>query len=160
MQSGQQPGINRWWRVVGGLSMNLALGTLYAWSVFVAPLERQFGWKRADTSMVFTIAVFMTGFTFLLSGWIYVRWGPTFPVFVGGILSALGFYFSAYTHSLNYLYICFGVVGGFGSGLGCAVIIPTVAKWFPDKRGLAVGFVVGAYGGSSAIFGLLAADLL
>jgi len=39
MQSGQQPGVNRWWRVVGGLSMNLALGTLYAWSVFVAPLE-------------------------------------------------------------------------------------------------------------------------
>jgi len=37
--------------------MNLALGTLYGWSVFVAPLETQFGWKRADTSMVFTIAV-------------------------------------------------------------------------------------------------------
>ena len=37
--------------------MNLALGTLYGWSVFVAPLEKQFGWKRADTSMVFTIAV-------------------------------------------------------------------------------------------------------
>ena len=40
--------LNRWWRVVGGLSMNLALGTLYGWSVFVAPLEAQFGWKRAD----------------------------------------------------------------------------------------------------------------
>ena len=52
-----QASISRWWRVVGGLSMNLALGTLYGWSVFVAPLEKQFGWKRADTSMVFTIAV-------------------------------------------------------------------------------------------------------
>ena len=56
-QAIRQPGISRWWRVVGGLSMNLALGTLYAWSVFVAPLERQFGWTRAQTSMVFTIAV-------------------------------------------------------------------------------------------------------
>ena len=45
-----QSHINRWWRVVGGLSMNLALGTLYAWSIFVAPLEKEFGWKRAQTS--------------------------------------------------------------------------------------------------------------
>src|SRR2546425_3109301 len=51
--------INRWWRVAGGLSMNLALGSLYAWSVFVAPLEKDFGWKRADTAMIFTIAVFV-----------------------------------------------------------------------------------------------------
>jgi len=49
--------ISRWWRVVGGMSMNLALGSLYAWSVFVAPLEKEFHWKRAETSMVFTIAV-------------------------------------------------------------------------------------------------------
>src|SRR6267154_4026944 len=103
--SDTKPRISRWWRVVGGLSMNLALGTVYGWSVFVAPLEKQFGWKRADTSMVFTIAVFMTGFTFLLSGWIYDRWGPTFSAFAGGILSAMGFFFSAYTHSLAYLYI-------------------------------------------------------
>src|SRR6202050_3373248 len=76
-------GMNRWWRVFGGLMMNIALGTLYAWSVFVAPLEKEFGWKRADTSMVFTIAVFVTGITFLLAGWIYDRWGPSFPAFVG-----------------------------------------------------------------------------
>src|SRR5689334_5302227 len=50
MRSEKGPSMSRWWRVVGGISMNLALGTLYAWSVFVAPLEKQFGWKRADTS--------------------------------------------------------------------------------------------------------------
>jgi OFA family oxalate/formate antiporter-like MFS transporter len=42
--------ISRWWRVVGGLFMNIALGSLYSWSVFVAPLEKEFGWKRADTT--------------------------------------------------------------------------------------------------------------
>ena len=60
--------MNRWWRVVGGLSMNLALGTLYAWSVFVAPLESEFGWKRADTSMVFTIAVIVFALSFVVAG--------------------------------------------------------------------------------------------
>ena len=58
-QPTQQPGISRWWRVVGGLSMNLALGTLYAWSVFVAPLEKQFGWRRADTSMPIAVMAHM-----------------------------------------------------------------------------------------------------
>ena len=48
---------NRWLPVVGGVLMNLALGALYAWSVFVLPLEREFGWTRADTSWVFTIAI-------------------------------------------------------------------------------------------------------
>ena len=54
---GAEVALSRWWRVVGGLLMNLALGSLYAWSVFVAPLEKEFGWKRADTSQVFTWAV-------------------------------------------------------------------------------------------------------
>ena len=59
--------ISRWWRVVGGLSMNLALGALYAWSVFVAPLEKEFGWKRADVSLIFSIAVFVFGISFVLA---------------------------------------------------------------------------------------------
>src|SRR6185295_17929422 len=152
--------MNRWKVLGGGFLMNLAFGNIYGWSVFVAPLEKEFGWKRADTSLIFTIAVFMTGTTFLLSGWIYDKRGPAFPAFTGGILAAMGFFFSAYTNSLAYLYICFGIVGGFGSGLGCAVVIPTVAKWFPDKRGLAMGLIVAAYGASSAIFGPLAAGFL
>jgi OFA family oxalate/formate antiporter-like MFS transporter len=60
------------------------------------------------------------------------------------------------TTSLNYLYICFGVIGGLGNGFGYATPIPVMAKWFPDKRGLAVGLAVGGYGAGSAIFGPLA----
>src|SRR6266699_6046878 len=160
MQSNQQPGINRWWRVVGGLSMNLALGTLYAWSVFVAPLEAQFGWKRADTSMVFTIAALVLALSFVVAGRIQDKFGPLPCSLVGGILVSLGFYLCAYTTSLNYLYICFGVIGGLGNGFGYATPIPVMAKWFPDKRGLAVGLAVGGYGAGSAIFGPLSSKTL
>ena len=76
MQSNEQAGISRWWRVAGGLSMNLALGTLYGWSVFVAPLEERFGWKRADTSMVFTIAVIVFALSFVVAGRIQDKIGP------------------------------------------------------------------------------------
>jgi len=149
-------GISRWWRVVGGMSMNLALGSLYAWSVFVAPLEKEFGWKRAETSNVFTIAVVVFGLTFIVAGRLQDKFGPFWISLTGGILVSLGFFLCAYAHSLTYLYVCFGVIGGLGNGFGYATPIPVMAKWFPDKRGLAVGLAVAGYGGGSAIFGALA----
>ena len=149
-------GLNRWWRVFGGLMMNIALGTLYAWSIFVAPLEKEFGWKRADTSMVFTIAVVVFALTFIVAGRLQDKFGPFWVSLTGGVLVSLGFYLCAFTHSLTYLYICFGVIGGLGNGFGYATPIPVMAKWFPDKRGLAVGLAVGGYGGGSALFGPLA----
>ena len=157
-----QPGasISRWWRVVGGLSMNLALGSLYAWSVFVAPLEKEFGWKRAQTSMVFTYAVVVFAIAFIIAGRLQDKKGPFWISIIGGLLVSIGFFLSAYTTSLNYLYICFGVLGGIGNGFGYATPIPVMAKWFPDKRGLAVGLAVAGYGGGSAIFGPLAGNYL
>ena len=160
VQAASTTGISRWWRVVGGLCMNLALGTLYAWSVFVAPLEKQFGWKRADTSMVFMIAVAVFALTFVAAGRIQDKFGPFYCSLTGGILVSLGFFLCSYTHSLSYLFICFGVIGGLGNGFGYATPIPVMAKWFPDKRGLAVGLAVGGYGAGSAIFGPLSQLIL
>ncbi len=152
--------INRWWRVVGGLSMNLALGSLYAWSVFVAPLEKEFHWKRADTSMVFTIAVVVFALTFIVAGRLQDKLGPFGVSIVGAILVSLGFFLCAYADSVTKFFIFFGVLGGLGNGFGYATPIPVMSKWFPDKRGLAVGLAVAGYGGGSAIFGPLAASYL
>jgi OFA family oxalate/formate antiporter-like MFS transporter len=124
--------------------------------VFVAPLEKQFGWKRADTSMVFTIAVVVFALSFVVAGRIQDKFGPFYCSLAGGILVSLGFFLCAYTASLTYLFVCFGVIGGLGNGFGYATPIPVMAKWFPDKRGLAVGLAVGGYGAGSAIFGPLA----
>ena len=97
-------GMSRWWRVVGGILMNLALGTLYAWSVFVAPLEKQFGWKRADTSMVFTIAVVVFALTFVIAGRIQDRSGRCSVRSQGESWSVLGS-FSARTRPTLRIYI-------------------------------------------------------
>jgi MFS family permease len=152
-------GLNRWWRVVGGMMMNLALGTLYAWSVFVAPLEKEFHWKRADTSTIFTIAVVVFALTFIVAGRLQDKLGPFWISLTGAVLVSLGFFLCAYTTSLTYLFICFGVIGGLGNGFGYSTPIPVMSKWFPDKRGLAVGLAVGGYGAGSAIFGPLSAKL-
>ena len=154
------PDISRWWRVVGGVSMNLALGSLYAWSVFVAPLEKEFKWKRAETSMVFTIAVVVFALTFIVAGRLQDKLGPFKISLAGAVLVSLGFFFCSYADSLSKFFIFFGVLGGLGNGFGYATPIPVMSKWFPDKRGLAVGLAVGGYGGGSAIFGPLAASYL
>jgi MFS transporter, OFA family, oxalate/formate antiporter len=151
-----QVSISRWWRVVGGMSMNLALGSLYAWSVFVAPLEKEFGWKRAATSQVFTWAVVVFAISFIFAGRLQDKLGPFWISTAGGLLVSVGFFLCAFTSSLTYLIICFGVLGGIGNGFGYATPIPVMAKWFPDRRGLAVGLAVAGYGGGSAIFGPLA----
>jgi OFA family oxalate/formate antiporter-like MFS transporter len=140
--------------------MNLALGSLYAWSVFIAPLEKQFGWKRAQTSTVFTIAVVVFALTFIVAGRLQDKLGPFRISVVGAILVSLGFFLCAYADSIGKFFFFFGVLGGLGNGFGYATPIPVMSKWFPDRRGLAVGLAVAGYGGGSAIFGPLAASYL
>src|SRR6267154_4402096 len=101
--------ISRWWRMLGGLLMTLALGTLYAWSVFVTPLENEFGWKRAQTSSVFTIAVVTFATSLLIAGRLQDRFGPFWFSITGGALVSLGFFLCAYTSSLRFLFLCYGV---------------------------------------------------
>jgi OFA family oxalate/formate antiporter-like MFS transporter len=152
--------MNRWWRIAGGLSMNLALGAVYAWSIFVAPLEKEFGWKRADTSMVFTILVFMFAATFIVAGRLQDKLGPFKISVIGAVLNAAGFFMCAYTTTQGWMFFWLGVVAATGQGFGYSTPIPVMAKWFPDRRGLAVGLAVAGYGGGSAIFGPLGGNWL
>lgn len=152
--------MNRWRVVVGGVFMNLALGSLYAWSVFVLPLEREFDWKRAQTSWVYTIAIVTFALTFILAGRIQDKRGPRICAVLGAVLVSAGFFLTSMTNSLVFLYIVFGVVVGAGNGFGYATPIPVASKWFPDKRGLVVGIMVGAYGAGSAVTGPVATSLI
>jgi OFA family oxalate/formate antiporter-like MFS transporter len=146
--------------VVGGVLMNLALGSLYAWSVFVPPLEREFGWTRAQTSWVYTIAIVCFALTFLVAGRIQDVKGPRICAFLGGLLVSAGFVLASFTSSLAMLYVFYGVIVGIGNGFGYSTPMPVGSKWFPDRRGLVVGLMVGGYGGGQAIFGALASGWL
>jgi OFA family oxalate/formate antiporter-like MFS transporter len=152
--------MKRWGPVVGGVSMNLALGSLYAWSVFVLPLEKEFGWRRAQTSWVFTIAIVCFALSFVIAGRLQDRKGPRIPALIGGTLVGAGFLLASGTASLLQLYLAFGLIVGIGNGFGYAAPIPVASKWFPDRRGFVVGLMVGGYGAGSAIFGPVATSLI
>lgn len=152
----EQVSISRWWRLFGAVLMTLALGTLYAWSVFVAPLEHEFGWKRAQTSSVFTLATVMFAASLLLAGSLQDRFGPFWISVTGSILIALSFFLFSYTSNLYFLYFFYGILGGAGTGFGYGTVVPVMAKWFPDKIGLAIGLALVGFGSGSAIFGSFA----
>ena len=153
-------GLHRVWRIVGGLSMNLALGAVYAWSIFVRPLEAEFGWTRAQVSTILTILVVVFGLTFIIGGRMQDKLGPFKVSLIATILNPLGFFMAGYANSLPWLFFWLGVVAATGQGFGYATPIPVMSKWFPDRRGLAVGLAVAGYGGGSAIFGPLGGNWL
>jgi OFA family oxalate/formate antiporter-like MFS transporter len=155
-RSGERASISRWWRLLGAIMMTLALGTLYAWSVFVAPLEREFGWKRAQTSAVFTLAAVMFAASLLLAGRLQDRFGPFWVSVTGGLLISLSFFLFSTTSSLYFLYFFYGILGGAGTGFGYGTVVPVMAKWFPDKTGLAIGLALMGFGSGSAVFGSFA----
>jgi MFS transporter, OFA family, oxalate/formate antiporter len=151
---------NRWLPVIGGVLMNLALGSLYAWSVFVLPLEKEYGWTRAQTSWVFTIAVVCFALSFVVAGRIQDLKGPRVCALLGGVFLSAGFVLASWTTSLVGLYLSFGLIVGLGNGFGYSTPTPVGSKWFPDKRGLVIGLMVGAYGAGSAILAPVATSLV
>ena len=152
--------MNRWLPVVGGVMLNMALGTFYAMSVFMLPLEKEFGWTRAQTSWVTTIGLALLTAWFVVAGYIQDRRGPKLVAALGGSLFSLGFFLASYTQSLTAFYLTAGVIAGTGSGFGYVVPTAVGAKWFPDKRGLVVGMMVGGYGAGSGVFGPIASSLI
>jgi OFA family oxalate/formate antiporter-like MFS transporter len=115
--------------------MNLALGSLYAWSVFVAPLEKEFGWTRTQTSQTFTIAVVCFALTFIAAGRLQDRKGPRICALLGSILVSAGFLLTSFTTSLTALYVCFGVIVGVGNGFGYSAPTPVGSNGFRTSAG-------------------------
>ena len=140
--------------------MNMAFGTLYAMSAFMLPLEKDFGWTRAQTSWVATIGLVMLATWYVIAGRIHDVRGPRIVAAIGGILFSLGLLLASFTQSLLMFYLTAGFIAGTGSGFGYVVPTSVGSKWFPDKRGLIIGLMVGGFGAGSGIFGPLATALI
>jgi OFA family oxalate/formate antiporter-like MFS transporter len=124
------------------------------------PLEKEFGWTRAQTSWVTTIGLALIAVWYVIAGFIQDRKGPRPVAVVGGVLFSAGFFLASYTSSLTMFYLTAGVIAGTGSGFGYVIPTSVGSKWFPDKRGLVIGLMVGGYGAGSGVFGPIALSLI
>lgn len=152
---------NRWLLAGGGVLMQLALGAVYAWSVFRDPLMKKFGWSISEVTFAFSIAILVLGFAAFLGGLWMSRVGPRTVGVAAGICYGLGVALSSLSGGQIWiLYLCYGVLGGLGLGLGYIVPVATLVKWFPDRRGFITGLAVAGFGAGALLTAPLAAALI
>lgn len=149
--------IPRWLPLLGGILGSTTCGLLlYAWSVFIRPLNAEFGWTRAEIALAFGICCFVFGMCTIPSGRLSDKIGPRKVVLVGSVVTTIGFVASGYINSLMGLYFTYGVICGIGGGMLYLPPIATGPKWWPDRRALATGFAVVGLGLGSFIMAPIA----
>ncbi len=147
--------------LIGGVLGSTTCGALlYAWSVFIRPLNAEFGWSRADIALAFAIACLIFGLMTFPAGRLSDRFGPRIVVLVGAVILGVGFTISGFITEKWHLYLTYGVVAGFGGGLIYLPPIATAPKWWPDRRALATGFSVVGLGLGSFIMAPLATYII
>lgn len=152
---------NRWLLAAGGVLMQLALGAVYAWSVFRDPLMKTFGWSISEVTLTFSISILFLGFAAFLGGLWMSRVGPRTVGIAAGFCYGLGVSLASLSGGrLWVLYLSYGVLGGIGLGLGYIVPVATLVKWFPDRRGFITGLAVAGFGGGALVTAPVAAALI
>jgi len=151
----------RWVPLLLGLLSSTTCGMLlYAWSVFIKPLNAEFGWTRAEIAMAFAICCLVFGLMTFPAGRLSDKYGPKLVVCAGGLILGIGFVLSGFITSKYQLYVTYGLIAGFGGGVIYLPPIATAPKWWPDRRALATGFAVVGLGLGSFIMGPLATAII
>lgn len=158
---GMEAETGRWIFVLAGMIMNFCLGAIYAYSVVRIPLEAYYKGLAVEvtaTNMLYPFIVFLLVFAIVmpLAGPYIVSMGPKKVAMIGGVLVGLGWFSASIASSPLTLSILYGIIGGLGVGIAYGVPIAVSSRWFPDKRGLAVGLTVLGFGFSAAIMAPMA----
>src|ERR1700761_1782098 len=145
----------RWTQLIVGIICLVLIANLqYGWTLFVNPINKVHGWSIAEIQLAFSIFIALETWLTPVEGWIVdvigARNGPRLMVAFGGIMVALGWVVNAYAQSLTALYAG-AVIGGVGGGAIYATCVGQAVKWFPDRRGLAVGLTAAGYGAGAAL---------
>ncbi|HEY8905316.1 MAG TPA: OFA family MFS transporter [Rhodoferax sp.] len=154
---------SRWWIALMGTALQMCIGTVYAWSYFQNPLTQAYGWSNSQVAWVFSITILCLSLGAAVGGNKLPVYGPRKLAVLGILLFGSGYLMGAlalYFKSLAFLYLGYGVVGGTGIGLAYVPPVATVAKWFPDKKGLATGMVIMGFGLGAMIMSKGVAPLL
>ena len=139
--------MNRWFVVVGAILIQLALGAIYAWSVFTPDLTEA-GWSKMDTQVVFSVGLAAFALFMVFAGKRLNAWGPQKLAFLGGIVLGLGYALAGLFGGTSFwaLVLLIGLTGGAGIGFAYVVPIAVGMRWFPDKKGMITGLAVAGFG--------------
>ncbi len=138
--------LNRWLIAAAAFCMQLALGSVYAWSVLLDPLAELHGASRPAVGLTFTVTLAVVGITAGFGGSLHNRHGPRAVATAAGLLYGSGVLLSGFAPGVPALYLTYGILGGVGLGLGYIVPLAMLIRWFPDRRGCITGIAVAGFG--------------
>ncbi|MGO1049480.1 OFA family MFS transporter [Crossiella sp. CA198] len=148
------PGWSRWLIPPAALSVHLAIGQAYAWSVFKSPLEGALSLSGTASALPFQLGIVMLGLSAAFGGTLVERNGPRWAMFVSTVCFSSGFLIAALgvaTRQYWLVVLGYGGIGGIGLGIGYISPVSTLIKWFPDRPGMATGIAIMGFGGGALI---------
>ncbi|KPI11465.1 major facilitator superfamily MFS_1 [Actinobacteria bacterium OK074] len=157
------PGWSRWLVPPAALSVHLAIGQAYAWSVFKPPLEAALNLSGTESALPFQLAIVMLGLSAAFGGTLVERNGPRWAMTVALVCFSSGFLIAALgaeTKQFWLIVLGYGFVGGIGLGIGYISPVSTLIKWFPDRPGMATGIAIMGFGGGALIASPWSAQML
>lgn len=154
-QSGATTSGNRWVILVAAVLVQLAIGAVYAWSVFAKAMQSSdaFGWSKSQAAVPFEVAIGMIFLGSFIGGRIQDKRGPRVVALTGGVIYSVGIVIASFADKDHFwiLIVGYGILGGFGLGMVYIVPIAMLQKWFPDKPGLITGIAVAGFGFGAVI---------
>lgn len=150
----------RWLLIPLGMIILLCLGSVYSWSIFRAPLEKELGISASESLLPYTFVLVFYAVLMPIAGFYIPRIGTRVVTAVGGIIVGLGYILSSFATHVGILVFTYGVIAGTGVGITYGVPMVVVSRWFPDKKGLAVGLTIIGFGLSPLITAPLANHLI
>ncbi len=137
----------RWTQLALGMLCMMAISSpQYVWTLFTKPLAAKLGVPLSELQVTFSLLIVLQTFFSPFQGALIERFGPRRLIALGTVLSGLSWVLAAQVHSVGLLYLSYGVVGGLGTGIVYVGVVGQMVRWFPDRRGLAVGMVAAGYG--------------
>ncbi|OFE16294.1 MFS transporter [Humibacillus sp. DSM 29435] len=157
-------GGNRWVILVAAVLVQLAIGAVYAWSVFAKAMQSAdaFGWSKSQAAVPFEVAIGMIFLGSFIGGRIQDKRGPRVVALTGGVIYSVGIVIASFADKDSFwiLIVGYGILGGFGLGMVYIVPIAMLQKWFPDKPGLITGIAVAGFGFGAVITSPLGQSLI
>ncbi len=138
---------NRWVQLLLGVIAMMAISSpQYVWTLFTGPLNQQLGTTLAELQWTVSLLVILQTWFSPFQAYLVDRFGPRLLISIGALLSGGSWILAAWASNLWALYLTYGVIGGFGTGIIYVGIIGLMVRWFPDRRGLATGLAAAGYG--------------